>query len=161
METFQVLRQEANKAYRMADHLLNVTYPLIKDTKLLVSVTENIFLTLDKAMSSILHHERLFKLVPPFSDNFENKFQTFHQKCVRKFNIDQEYLDLMMDLREILQLHKTSPVEFRHKDRFIICTNNYQMKAITYDQLRMNLKKTYKFIDMMDEITSRNERFFK
>jgi len=160
MEEFQLLREDALKNYRMADHMLSVTYPLLQDTKLLLCVTENLFLTLTQAMSSILHHERLFKLVPVFNDNFENKFHTLHQKRSR-YNIDQEYFDLMLELKETILLHKKSPVEFRKKDRFIICTNNYKVKAITANQLKNYLKTTRKFLNLMNQITSKHQRIFK
>jgi len=160
MEKFQLLKEEALKNYRIADHILNVTYPLIKDTKLLLGVTENLFLALTQAMSSILHHERLFKLVPPFHDNFESKFNLLHQKRSR-YNIQQEHLDLMLELKEIILLHKKSPVEFRKKDRFIICTKNYKVKAITANQLKNYLKKTKGFLDLTNHTVSRNEYIFK
>lgn len=156
MEKFHILKQKANKDYRMADHLLKVTYPLIKDTKLLLNITENIFSAFDNSMSAILHHERLFKLVPAFNDNFESRIQLFHRKCVPRFNIDKKYLSLVLDLKETLQLHKKSPVEFSKQDRFIICTGDYQTKAITANQLKDYLVKVYEFIDIMDQITSRN-----
>lgn len=160
MEKFQLLREEALKNYRMADHMLNVTFPLIKDTKLLLGVADNLFLTLTQAMSSILHHERLFKLVPAFNDNFESKFHILHQKRSR-YNLEQEYFNLMLELKETIQLHKTSPVEFRKKDRFIICTNNYKVKAITVNQLKIYLKQTRKFLDFMNQITFRYKGIFK
>ena len=161
MEKFQLLREEAHKNYRMADHMLNVTYPLIQDTKLLLGVTQNLFQSLSLAMSSILHHERLFKLVPAFQDSFESQFRVLHQRCSRRHQIDQEYFKLILELREALQLHKKSPIEFRRKDRFIICTNNYKVKAITSNQLKEHLKKAKGFLDLTHQITSRNERFFK
>lgn len=160
MEKFQLLREEALKNYRMADHMLNVTYPLIKDTKILLGVTENLFLTLTQSMSSILHHERLFKLVPSFNDNFESKFHILHQKRSR-YNMDQEFFDLMLELKDTILLHKKSPVEFRKNDRFIICTNNYKVKAITANQLKNYLKKTREFLNLMNQITSKYKTIFK
>lgn len=160
MEKFQLLREEALKNYRMADHMLNVTYPLIKDTKLLLGVTDSLFLAFTQAMSSILYHERLFKLIPSFNDNFESKFHSLQQKRSR-YNIDQGFFELMLELKEIIFLHKTTPVEFRKNDRFIICTKNYKVKAITANQLKNYLKKTREFLDLMNQITSRSKIIFK
>lgn len=160
MEKFQALREEALKNYRIADHMLNVTYRLIQDTKLLLGATDNLFSALVRGMSAILHHERVFKLVPPFQENFESLFQSLHQKRGR-YNLSQEYFDLMLELREIVSLHKTSPVEFRRKDRFVICTHNYKIEAITVNQLKDYLKKTGEFLKEMERITSRYERIFK
>ena len=65
MEQFQESRDNAKKKIQIADHMLGVTYPLVKDTKLLVVIMENIFLAYTNAMAAILYHERLFKRIPP------------------------------------------------------------------------------------------------
>ena len=160
MEKFQSLRQESLKKYRVADHILNVTYPLLKDTKLLLGVTDNLFLALTTAMSSVLYHERIFKLVPFFEDSFESKFNVFRHRCVPRHKINSEYIDLIQDLQEIISLHKKSPIEFRRKDRFIICNKNYQMRGITTNQLKTYLQKTKEFLKITQDITSSKERFF-
>ena len=160
MEKFQALRAESLKNYQVADHILTVTYPLIKDTKLLLGVTDNMFLALNNAMSSVLYHERIFKLVPLFEDTFESKFNVFRHRCVPRYKINQEYIDLIQDLQEIISLHKKSPMEFRRQDRFIICNKNYQMRGITTNQLKINLQKTKEFLKITQDITSSKERFF-
>lgn len=159
MEKFQLLREEALKNYRLAEHMLRVTYPLIQDTKLLLGITNNLFSLFDQAVSSILHHQRIFKLVPAFPDNFKSKIQLLYQKRSR-YQIPQEYFSLILELDEIIRLHKTSPIEFRRKDRFIICTEKYQVKAITFDQLKEYLKKAREFLDLMNQITSRHQSVF-
>lgn len=154
-----MLREEAFKHYRLADHIFYHTYALIQDTKLLLGVTENLFLALSCGLSAILYHERLFKLVPPFSENFESKLQTLQQKRER-YGLEQGYFELIRELREEVALHKSSPVEFRRKDRFIICTDSYKMKAITANQLREYLKKGQQFLERMNQITSRYQNIF-
>ena len=161
MEKFQLLRQESLKNYQVADHILTVTFPLIKDTKLLLGVTDNMFSALTNAMSSVLHHERIFKLVPLFEDTFDSKFNVFRYKCVPRYKINQEYIDLIQELGEIITLHKRSPIEFKRKDRFIICSKNYQMRGITTNQLKTYLQKTKEFLKIAQDITSSKERFFK
>ncbi|MFC1801106.1 hypothetical protein ACFLZB_01475 [Nanoarchaeota archaeon] len=161
MEKFQELREESIKYLKNADHMLGVTYPLIGDTKILLNVTDNIFLSLSKAMGAILHHERLFKQIPPFNDNFEGKLEMFKNKCADRYNLDPAYAKLIQEIREIIVLHKKSPVEFKRKDRFIICTDNYRMVAITANMLKDHLKKTKEFISTMQLITRKNERIFK
>ena len=44
MEKFQELREISKKKIFLADHILTQTYPLLKDPKLLLATTENIFL---------------------------------------------------------------------------------------------------------------------
>jgi len=160
MEKFQELREEALKNYKNADHMLMITYPLIGDSKILLNVADNIFLSLTKTMGAILYYDRLFKYIPPFNDNFEGKFMMFKNKSMKRYNIDLEYAKLIQEIKEIIVLHKNSPIEFKRKDRYVICTDNYRMVAITTNMLKGYLKKTKEFISMMQLITSENERIF-
>ena len=120
MEQFQEYREKAGYKLKIADHMLTMTYPLVKDTKLLLIILENIFLSMTYAMTAILYYERLFKRIPAFTDNFESKFHMFKEKCVNRYNIDIKYLRVMKDLKDILIEHKKSPMEFERKGKFVI-----------------------------------------
>ena len=91
MERFQELRDAANKKLKLADHILTMTYPMVKDPRLLLSSLENLFLAYTYGMSSLLYYERLFKRIPLFPDNFAGKFEMFRDKCSKKYNLDVEY----------------------------------------------------------------------
>ncbi|MFH2028214.1 MAG: hypothetical protein ABIJ08_03685 [Nanoarchaeota archaeon] len=161
MERFQELRAVADRKLHVADHMLTMTYPFIQDPKILIAVTENLFLALTNAMSSLLYYERLFKKIPPFQDNFTSKFNMFKENCVVRHNISQDYLKLMKDIRDILVAHRESPVEFSKKDRFVICSNDYEMKTISLDGIKEYVKKTKLFIHLVNNITTKNESIFK
>lgn len=160
MEKFQELREGALEDLKKADHMLSITYPLIGDTKILLNVADNVFLALSKSMGAILHYDRLFKQIPPFNESFEGKFMMFKNKSMKRYNIGLEYAKLIQEIKEIIVLHKKSPVEFKRKDRFVICTDNYKMIAITVNMLKDYIKKTKEFISMMQLITQKNERIF-
>ncbi len=161
MEKFQELRQKAEKRLKTADHMLTMTYPFVQDPKLLMAVVENLFLALANAMGSVLYYERLFKRIPPFQDTFISKFNMFKEKCSPKYKIDAQYLQLIMEIRDIIVEHKKSPVEFSKKDRFIICSDDYKMKSVTVSQLKDYIKKTKLFITEVHNICSKDESIFK
>src|SRR3989339_632809 len=134
MEKFQELRDIAKKKLHLADHILTQTYPLIQDNKLLLAVVENIFLALTNAMGSILYYERLFKKIPPFHDNFDSKFNMFRSRVVDSYNIDKEQVKFIQEIKDMIVAHKKSPVEFTKKDKFVICSDDYNIKTITLEQ---------------------------
>jgi hypothetical protein len=158
MEKLREVSNRARHRVKLADHMLTQTYLLVKDPKLLLAVIENTFLALTSAMGSVLHHERMYKRIPPFVDNFENKFDIFKRKCAERHNIDKEYLSMVREIKEIIVAHKTSPVEFARKDSFVICTENYRLKTITVDQLKKYIKKTKEFVQITENIVSQNGR---
>lgn len=161
MEEFQSAKEQARKNIRVADHMLIMTFPLVKDPKLLLAVLKNIFLALKNSVYCLLYYERTFKRIPSFQDNFDSKFNMFKDKLVQKHNIHKEYLRLIQDVREILLEHRKSPVEFSRGDRFVICSSNYRMKTITVKDLKKHIAKTKLFITDIERLVSKDAGIFK
>lgn len=161
MEEFQSTLQTAKNKLKVADHMFVMTYPLVKDPKLLLAVVENIFQAFEKGMSSLLYYERLFKRIPLFQETFESKFNMFRDKLVPKFKIDEEHIKVMRNLKEILLEHKKSPIEFSRKDRFVICSENYRMKTISKDDIKKYIFKAKLFVSDIERLVSRDGRIFK
>ncbi|MFH1588942.1 MAG: hypothetical protein ABIB43_00030 [archaeon] len=161
MEDFQLAREKAVKNIRVADHMLIMTFPLVKDPKILLAVLENIYQSLTSSMDSLLFYERTFKRIPAFQDSFESKFNVFKDKLVPKHSINKEYSELIRSIRELLVEHKNSPVEFSRGDRFVICSSNYRMKTITVADMKKYIAKTKLFVADMDRLVRRNEGIFK
>jgi hypothetical protein len=161
MEEFQLARNKALEKIKLADHMLTQTYPLVKDPKLLVAVIENIFLALTNGIASILHYERTFKRVPPFMDNFENKFAVFKQNCVERHSLGRETVDLISEIKEAVIAHRKSPVEFARKDNFVICQDDYKLKTISVEKIKNYISSTKSFLNKVSTIVSKNETIFR
>jgi hypothetical protein len=161
MEHFQVARDKAKKNLKVADHMTFMTYPLVKDSRILLSIMENLFLALTNSMGAILYYDRLFKRVPPFHDTFESKYSLFKERCIGRYNLSKDYLALMEEVKDIILQHKKSPVEFTRKDAFVICSDNYRMKTITIEKIKEYISRTKSFVSAMESITSKNEGIFR
>jgi len=161
MEKFQISIQNAKKNIRIADHMLVMTYPLIKDPKLLLSVLENINQAITNSISSILEYERIFKRIPPYQESFDSKLNMFRSKIMSRYGLNQEYLNLILEVNEILREHKKSPIEFSRDDRFVICSENYRMKTVGIPDLKKNIAKTKMFINQIELLVSKNAGIFK
>ena len=161
MEKFQELRDLASKKLKLADHILTMTYPMIKDPRLLLSSIENLFLAFTYGMSSLLYYERLFKRIPPFQDNFASKFELFKENCSKKYNLDNEYPKIIQEIKEIIVAHKKSPMEFSRNDSLIICNGNYRMKTISSNMIHNYVQKAKLFIKNVSTIVSKDEAIFR
>jgi len=157
MEEFQKYRELAAKNIKIADHILNVTYPLIEDTKLLLGVTENILMALTNTIYSLVSYERLFRRIPPYYENFDSKYNMFRVKVVPRYNIDKSYIQFIDKMRDIIRKHKESPIEFVRKDRFVICSEGWKVETLSIRQLRDFIGKTKEFFDFTNNITSKHE----
>jgi len=147
----------AKRKYLIADHMLNKTYPLVRDTRLLVGTIENIFLIFTSAMSAILHFERLYKRIPPFNNTFDSKYFMYERMIQKKFKLDREYSKIMTEIKKIIVEHKKSPVEFSRRDKFVICLENYQTMVLTYPKIREYLDKAKLFIQETTSIIDKND----
>ena len=160
MEKFQELRNAAMKKLQLADHILTMTYPAVKDSRLLLSSVESLFLAFSYGMGSVLHYERTFKRIPDFADNFASKFELFSDKCAKRYNIPYEQLKAIKDLREIIIAHKKSPVEFSRKANFVICEDNYRTRTISSNEVKNYIEKAKLFIKGVTTIVSKDETIF-
>jgi hypothetical protein len=157
MEEYEELREQARRKISLADHMLTMTYPLVRDTKLLMVVLENIFLSLSYAMGSVLHYERTYKRIPQFTDNFESKYHLFKESCVAKYHIHEDYLKLLKEIKEIIVEHRKSPIEFTRKDSFVICSDSYKIKTVGVEQIKRYISKAKDFITLTNFIVGNHE----
>ena len=160
MGKYEELINLAIKKVQIADHMLTMTYPMVKDPKLLLVVMENLFLALTNSIGALLHYERTYKRVPPFQDTFVSKFNVFKQKCTVRYNIDQEYILMMQDIKDIIVQHKKSPVEFIRNDSFVICSDDYRMRTISLDKMKNYILKSKSFIQNISSIINKNKEVF-
>jgi hypothetical protein len=158
MEAYQRLRAEAKKKMSLADHMLSVTFPLVRDSKLLLAVMENLFLSLTHSMAFLLYYERMFKRIPPFFDTFESKFRLFSEKCVPEYGIEEEWLSLLREVKDVLMAHKRSPIEFSKNDQFVICSDDYQLKVLKAEDIKVFVAKTKEFFNMIDSLVTELEK---
>ena len=149
-------KDNATQKYEGARHLLNVTFPMIKDPKLLLGVINNLSASLESSMDAILAYERLLRLVPIYSDTFKSKFNLFRMKSVRRNNISPAAIHLISELRFILDLHKKSPMAFQRGNRFVICNKDYQLKVISIKDIQQYLYTTKNMLDLMQQIVSKH-----
>jgi hypothetical protein len=144
--------QKAHQQYDAAFHLLNVTFPFVKDPKLLMGVISNILSSLEHAMDAILAYERQLRLVPNYSNEFLNKFNLFRYKCVRRNKIPQKFINMIIDLKEIETLHRKSPISFQRGNKYILASQNYQLKVISIGDIKNYLNQTKEFLAISTQI---------
>jgi len=160
MEEFQVLRDKALQKIKVADHMLFMTYPVVKDPKLLLAIIENVFVSLDFGISALLHYERLFKRIPPFNDTYPSRLEMFRNKMVPRYNFSRNQASLITDVKSILSEHKNSPVSFIRKDKFVICSPTYSMKTVDINLVKKYIFESKIFLNNINKIVSEHERIF-
>ncbi|HKZ33662.1 MAG TPA: hypothetical protein VJ142_00280 [Candidatus Nanoarchaeia archaeon] len=153
MEKFLENVQEAEKNLRTIDHIVYVTFPLIKDKRLLLKVIQDIKGVVTHCITSILQYEYLYKRISLHRDSREN-FKTFTEKCAVKYNISKEEIRLFMELAEFVEKHKASPFEFVKEEKIVILSENSKPTTLT-------LGKTKEFLIMAKDILRKTKEGMK
>ena len=155
MEKFLELRDKSVKHLKAAEQTINFTYPLVRENRVLLSAVNHLFLASTSIMGSLLSYEERNKRIPGFEDKFEEKFHLLKTRVADRYNIDPEYLRMMRDLKDLIIAHNASPVEFSRGKKLVICSDNYELKEITAENLKNVLSKTKLFIEDVILITNK------
>ena len=161
MEKFRELREQAKQNIKVADHMITMSYPMFKDPKILVSAIKTLTKASENAISSILEYEKLFKRVPVYHDSFDVKISIFKQKVVPMYGLSKNHERLLKTLVDLSDAHKESAVEFPRKDKFVMCSDTYEMRTITVSDLKALIKDAKALVDDAYRVTSKNDRIFK
>ena len=127
----------ANRYLRSADHIAYVTFPLVKDNRLIIAVLENLNNSVSSAMDALLIHEKKNRGISIIPEDSELKRQTV-AAVANKYNIIPDELSLVSELQDMVAQRKKSEMEFIRKDKYEILLN--KSKAI-HSKNKWSLKK--------------------
>lgn len=147
MENFHQLLSEAKRSFDTADHLAYVTYPMVKEPKLIITIITHINNALQQAMQALLVYEKLYKRISYIPEDFMTRIYILRQSIFPRYNM-HDYSKLILELRNILNSHKSSNMEFIRRDKYFIYSNSYSnVASINMNNIKDYLSKTRSFVD--------------
>lgn len=135
--------QKAVHNIRIADHMLYVTYPVIKDKRLLLKTLDEVYDSVILTINSVLQFDSLNNRITLSPIPHEN-FDTFVTKCVNRYNITQEELGDIKELLYLTESHRKSSVEFMRKEKVIVMSDTLKTTILDTERLKkyLNLAKS-------------------
>ncbi|PIN92758.1 hypothetical protein COU54_05680 [Candidatus Pacearchaeota archaeon CG10_big_fil_rev_8_21_14_0_10_31_24] len=124
----------AEQAWKAADHLLAVTFPVVQDPKLLLRALEYLDKATRNTISVILKREFLFKRIR-LSKEGQKNMDVFFKSCVKTYDISSEDANLLQELLVLGKRHKSAGVEFSQKGKMIILDDDIGKVTISLEQL--------------------------
>ncbi|MBT4824971.1 hypothetical protein HN695_01840 [Candidatus Woesearchaeota archaeon] len=147
--------ENAKKSLKVADHMLTITHNVVNDPKLLVLVLQKLENALNNIMAAVLHYELYYHRIPKFEESFKAMFDIFKVRCIRRYNLDASYIELINETYNTLKQQKEGPVGFARKGKYVICSDNYEMKVLTKESLAKYVQKTKLFIKDVEKMITK------
>ena len=126
---------EAEKRWQNADHMVFVTYRVVKDSKLLTRALESVYNSVVLSVSTILKYEYFHKRIS-LSQNTGKNLDLFFRKCAEKYGLNARDREVINDLIIIGRKHKESGFEFSKRNKIIILDDNLGMSELSVDRIK-------------------------
>jgi len=135
MEKFLENLETAEKIIQTIDHMTYVTFPLLKDKKLLLKILIDTKNAVVNCINSILQYEYLYKKIKLYK-NPKSNFRTFKEKSAPRYKITPQEIKLINELFYIVEEHKKSPFEFIKNDKVVILSQDLKPQTITLEKTK-------------------------
>jgi len=142
--------KEAQRQLTLADHLLTMTYPLVKDSKLLVGIMQNISQANNNIITGVLYMASKSQQIIPTTT-----FATRFSQCktfLKPFNIiPKEDFEVFQAVHDLEEEHKKSPVTFSRDQKYVLCGDDYTLTTLTEKNLKSFLQQAKKILVTLQE----------
>jgi hypothetical protein len=137
---------EAEKLWRAGDYLACVTYPVVKDEKLLLRALENVHKSAVLGISTMLKFEYIHKRISLSQDTGKN-LEIFFKSCSGKLGLNEGDCIALKELLTLGKRQKESGFEFSRKGKAVILDGNLVSYELKIDKIKEFLRLERRLID--------------
>ncbi len=138
-----------------ADHFANVTFPLLKEKRLLLKILDELASSLVNIINAILQYEYTYKRIEIYSDARDN-FNTF-KRISSRYSVNQEQLNKIVNVLNLAEKHKKSPFEFVKEDKVVIMSNGFEIETLTLEKIK-DFLAIVKYVNINVDLLIRERR---
>ena len=137
-EKFEENLKQAIRSLQIADHMTYVTFPLVKEQRLILKIFDEIYKSIIGCINAILNYEYLYKRISLYRDNNDN-MQTFMNKCAKNYTLNNEQIKKIKEILELNKRHKQSAMEFVKKDKIVILSDSLKTQVLNIQIIKQYL----------------------
>ncbi len=138
--------------------MVHTTYQVVKDPKLMLLAITHLNESFENAISALIYYDYYFKRIQNFPKDYETKIDVFRRITCQRYNIPRQIVQTILDVKNIYQDHKSSEVEFRRRNNFVIASKNYRLRTINSEKLKNLLILAKPLISKVSEVKKLNDR---
>ena len=151
--------EEAKRMIKTVDHMIYVTYPLLKENRLLIKILEQINNAVFNIINAIMQHEYMYKRIRLYSDVRAN-IEIFETKIAPRYAIQPEYIVGIKHIFALIEKHKKSPMEFVRNNKFIIMSESLETENVTLDKLKFFLTISKEILKKAEMTITSDKSYF-
>jgi len=149
------LIKKAEEELKIADHILIMTYPLVKDPKMLIAICKRLVNVCNSGMDAFLTKEYFLRKINAIPKDYIAKL-----KLIEKLlNIEKSILKTVKDIKEIINEHKQSAIEFIRNERLVMANDDYRLRTISQEQIKGYILKIKIFISKIKKEVESYEEY--
>ncbi|MBS3076502.1 hypothetical protein J4481_02050 [Candidatus Pacearchaeota archaeon] len=127
--------EEAEKIIKKTNHLLYVTYPFVKDKRLLLKIILELKQAISKNINAILQYEHIRQRIS-LTSNSKSNFEIFETQCAKKYSITNEEIEQILELFLTVKKHKDSSVEFLKDEKLVMLGENQNPTYLQIEKIK-------------------------
>jgi hypothetical protein len=111
----------------------------------------------DQSIAALIYRDREVKLISNFHDSPQSRRNIFLKKCVKRYGFEKSIMSTITEIKEILDEHKNSPMEFARNKEFVICNDKFKFKKININDVKDFLMRAKEFSYKIEKLIQLNK----
>lgn len=137
---------ESQRLYRSAEHLISVTFPVVKDTKLLLRGLESLHKSLILSIGNILKFEHIYGRVSLGQDR-ERNLRVFFLYCAKRYGLSENDREIIKEILFMGKKHRESGMEFSRDGKLIILDDDMKEYELKQERMKVFLEVAKRILD--------------
>ena len=146
MEKYQENLQNALKSLKIADHIVYITYPVIKDKRLLLKSLDSVYEAMVNIINSFLQYDHIWKKIQLTNDS-KNNFEIFINRSSKNNNITRLEIEEILEFFSVIEAHRKSPMEFKRKEKIVIMNQDLHTTMIDSEKIKRYISLTRRIFE--------------
>ncbi|MBU2523052.1 MAG: hypothetical protein KKE23_02050 [Nanoarchaeota archaeon] len=135
--------EEAKKTLKIADHMIYVTYPVIREGRILIKALDEIGKTINLCIDFILRGKKHI--------DSKTRFEDF-LKASKEYGLSENQTNKLSNILEFIERRRKSPMEFSRKDKAVIMHWDLNTENVTVEMLKENINYAKEFLEKVEII---------
>jgi hypothetical protein len=148
----------ARKELKLADHMVYVTYKLLNDRKIILSVANHVSKATNTAIFAFLENERRFKRIYHLPENERLRLMYFLRDYSEKFALDMDVEEMIIKLDNLRLMKSTDGYNVQKGESFYFVNGGFKVETVSVKMIKKYLSNARELINKIERIIKNDYR---